>query len=306
VGRSRVRRDCWRTRRSSASDLAARALCTNRSACALVQLVGMGASGFRRLAGKSAVVGPIFFTAAWFVAWAVQDEYSLRREDISALAALDAEQPWIMVVGFLALGLGIVVLGLALGNVLAGGLSGRVGALLVTVAGLGTLVAGLARNDCSSELAACKARGAGELSWHHHVHDLSSLVVFLALVAAQLVLGGAFGRDERWHDLRSYSITSGALTFALLVLYGSGAAGDWNGLVQRVFTAVRSSGSPCSGSACAGTPSQPRRSERSTDGRGVDPAHRTFPNTRAADRPFAGSGSLGLLVSLPRGQTAPS
>ena len=71
-----------------------------------------------------AVAGPIVFTAAWFVAWAVQDQYSPRREDISALAALDAEQPWIMVVGFLALGLGIVALGLGLPSVLAGGLSG--------------------------------------------------------------------------------------------------------------------------------------------------------------------------------------
>jgi hypothetical membrane protein len=199
----------------------------------------MSASGFRRLAGTSAVAGPVFFTAAWFVAWAVQDEYSPRREDISALAALDAEQPWIMVIGFLSLGLGIIGLGLGLASVLAGGLSARVGSLLVTFAGLGILVAGLARNDCSSELAACKAReDAGELSWHHHVHDLVSLVVFLALVAAQLVLARAFGRNARWHDLRSYAMRSGALTFALLVLYGSGAIGDWNGLVQRVFLAV--------------------------------------------------------------------
>jgi hypothetical membrane protein len=199
----------------------------------------VGTSGLRRYALSLAVTGPIIFTAAWFVAWAVQDQYSPRREDISALAALDAEQPWIMVVGFLALGLGIVALGLGLPSVLAGGLSARVGALLVTVAGCGILVAAVARNDCSSELTACKAReDAGELSWHHLVHDLVSLLVFLTLVASQLILARAFGRDARWHDLRWYSITSGALTFALLFLYGSGAIGGWNGLVQRVFLAV--------------------------------------------------------------------
>jgi hypothetical membrane protein len=199
----------------------------------------MSASGLRRYAGTLAAAGPVVFTVAWFVAWAVQDQYSARREDISALAALDAEQPWIMVIGFLALGLGVVALGLGLPSVLAGGLSARVGALLVTVAGFGILVAGVARNDCSSELAACKAReDAGELSWHHHVHDLVSVLVFLALVASQLILARAFGRDATWHDLRWYSISSGALTFALLVLYGSGAIGGWNGLVQRVFLAV--------------------------------------------------------------------
>jgi hypothetical membrane protein len=196
---------------------------------------------FRRLAGTLAVAGPIVFSAAWLVAWAVQDEYSPRHEDISALAALDANQPWIMVTGFLALGLGTALLGLGLGraSALAGGFSALLGALLVTVAGVGILLAGLARNDCSSELAACAARAdAGDVSWHHELHDLVSLVVFLALVAAQLVLARAFGRDARWQDLRTYSIVSGALTFALLVLYGSGAIGDSNGLVQRIFTAV--------------------------------------------------------------------
>ena len=84
---------------------------------------------FRRLAGTSAVAGPIVFTVAWLVAWAVQDDYSPRHEDISALAALDAQRPWIMVTGFLALGVGVTLLGLGLRlrlglpSALAGGLS---------------------------------------------------------------------------------------------------------------------------------------------------------------------------------------
>ena len=117
--------------------------------------------------------------------------------------------------------------------------SALIGALLVTVAGIGLVVAGLARNDCSTELAACKAKvDAGDLSWHHNVHDLASLVIFVALIAAQLVLARAFRQDARWQDLRTYSMVSGTLSLALLVLYGSEAIGDSNGLVQRVFTAV--------------------------------------------------------------------
>jgi O-antigen ligase len=79
---------------------------------------------------------------------------------------------------------------------------------------------------------------AGDVSWHHQVHELVSAVVFLALVAAQLVLARAFGRDSRWHDLRPYSIVSGLLTLVLLVLFGTGAIEGWNGLVQRIFIAV--------------------------------------------------------------------
>lgn len=183
--------------------------------------------------------GPVVFSVAWLVAWAAQDTYSPRREDISALAALDAQQPWLMIVGFLVLALGVVALGMGLLRAVEGGRTARVGALLVLIAGLGILVAGLARNDCSSELAACKARvDAGDVSWHHGVHDLVSGLVFLAFVVAQFVLARAFRRDPSWRDLRSYSIVSGVLTFALLVLFGTGAIDDWNGLVQRVFLTV--------------------------------------------------------------------
>lgn len=199
----------------------------------------MEGTAARRIAGTSAVTGPIAFTAAWIVGWEVQDQYSPRREEISALAALDAQKPWIMIVGFLALGLGIFALGIGLVNAVNGGPSARVGALLVCVAGLCIFVASLARNDCSSELAACEARiDAGDVSWHHEVHDLVSGVAFLAFVVAQLVLARAFGRDARWRDLRTYSLVSGVLTFALLILYGTGAIEGWTGLVQRVFTAV--------------------------------------------------------------------
>ena len=201
---------------------------------------GDGATaGFRRLAGACAVAGPLVFSAAWLVAWTAQETYSPLREDISALAALDAQQPWIMVAGFLALALGLAALGAGLMRAVAGGRAARIGALLVLLAGLGILVAGIARNDCSSELAACKARiDAGEVSWQHGLHDAVSGLVFLALVVAQLVLARAFRRDPSWRDLRAYSIFSGSLTLALLVLFVAGPIAGWNGLLQRVFLAV--------------------------------------------------------------------
>jgi hypothetical membrane protein len=199
----------------------------------------MNTTRFRRVAGTCAVAGPVVFSAAWLVAWAAQDTYSPRREDISALAALDAQQPWIMEIGFLALAVGLVALGMGLMRAVAGGRLARVGALLVLLAGLGILVAGIARNDCSSELLACKARiDAGNVSWHHGLHDAVSGVVFLALVVAQVVLARAFRCDSSWRDLRAYSIVSGLLTLALLVLFGSDAIDGWNGLIQRVFLAV--------------------------------------------------------------------
>ena len=188
--------------------------------------------------GRLALAGPIAFTIAWLVGGLVQDEYSLRQEDISALAAMDAQHAWIMITGFVLLGLGTVALAAGLASTLRY-LSAAIGSVLLMIAGIGLTVAGLARNDCSSELPACAARvDAGEVSWHDQVHDNVSLILFLALIAAPLVFARAFGRDDRWRPLRTYSIVTGLLGFALLVLYVIGSAGTWNGLVQRIFISV--------------------------------------------------------------------
>jgi hypothetical membrane protein len=184
------------------------------------------------------MAGPIAFTAAWLLGGLVQDEYSVRQEDISALAAMDAQYAWIMITGFVVLGVGTVALAAGLASTLRYP-SAVIGSVLLMIAGIGLAVAGLARNDCSSELPACAARAdAGEVSWHHQVHDNVSLIIFLALIAAPLVFARAFGRDDRWRPLRSYSILTGLLGFALLVLYMIASAGTWNGLVQRVFVSV--------------------------------------------------------------------
>jgi hypothetical membrane protein len=217
-----------------------------------------GAARQRRLAGTLAVAGPVAFVATSLVAWWAQDAYSPRGEDISALAALDAQQPWIMVAGFLALGAGLVVLGAGLVRAVAASRSARFGALLVVIAGLGILVAGIARNDCSSELAACKARvDAGDASWHHGLHDTASGLVFLALVVAQLVLARAFKRDPVWRDLRVYSLVSGALTLALLAMFIVEPIDGWTGLVQRLFLTVPSVWIGIVGMRLRGQPSGP-------------------------------------------------
>lgn len=188
--------------------------------------------------GRLAVAGPIVFTMAWLVGGAVQDQYSVWREDISALAALDAQHAWVMILGFLLLGVGTVALGAGLGTTLRGR-AGAVGPILVLIAGVGIGVAGLSRTDCSSQLRSCTARAdAGHVSWHHTLHDLVSLLVFLALIAGPLVLARALRSDERWSGLRGYSVVTGLVGLVLLILFVSRAGDPWNGLVQRVFVSV--------------------------------------------------------------------
>jgi hypothetical membrane protein len=194
--------------------------------------------GGRLVLGWLAVTGPIAFTIAWIVAEVLQDGYSFRQDYISELAALDARHPWIMITGFLWVGAGTVALGIGLASALKGKLA-RIGSILVALAGVGSIVAGLARIDCRSRLATCAARiDAGDVSWHSATHELVSLLIFLALVAAPLVLARAFSSSAPWRDLSAYSITTGVVGLVLLVLLFSGIAGSWSGVVQRVFVTV--------------------------------------------------------------------
>lgn len=193
----------------------------------------------RRVLGTVALAGPVLFAVAWLVAGPLQDAYSPRREDVSALAAMDAQVPGVMIAGFLAFGIGVLALGVGLRRTVDGGRWARTASILLVVAGLGILVAGLSRNDCSTELPECRMLiEAGQVSWHHHLHDGISALVFLVFVAAQLVAARAFTRDKAWSDLRLYSIVSGIATFALLVLFASAAVENSNGLVERVFLAA--------------------------------------------------------------------
>ena len=45
----------------------------------------------------------------------------------------------------------------------------------------------------------------------------------------------AFKSDSRWNKLQHYSLLTGALTLALLLVFGAELFDGWNGLVQRVL-----------------------------------------------------------------------
>jgi hypothetical protein len=151
---------------------------------------------------------------------------------------LDAQHAWIMITGFLMLGGGIVALGVGLSGALKGS-AARVGSVFVILVGVSVIVAGLARNDCRSRLEACAERiEAGDVSWHDATHNGASLLGFVFFVAAPLVLARAFRRDESWRDLRAYSIATGLVGLAALILLFSGVAESWTGVVQRVLVTV--------------------------------------------------------------------
>jgi len=181
-----------------------------------------------RLGVIAGVAGPAAFTAAWVAASLLQTGHSAAEVQISGLAAPDARDPWIMITGFVVLGGCSVAFGSALHSDLGGRGRAGPGPRLIQAAGVLTIAAGLLRRDRM-----LLTSPAGE-SWHNHAHDLVSVPIYLALVAAPLLLARRFRGDPRWGAL-SLPLAAGSLaTLAVLAVFLAGAFPAWDGVLQRI------------------------------------------------------------------------
>lgn len=190
----------------------------------------------RLLAGCGALA-PVVFTATWVVAGVVQKSYSARREDISALAARTAEHPWLMIAGLVTTGLLVVGFALVLHRGLRRG--SVAGPALVALSGLGVVALGLLRDDCSTVTEDCQTRvEAGEVSWQHTAHEVVSVPVFAAAVAAPVVLALRFRADANWRSLTLCSAAATPVLAALFALGGLEPVPSWNGVMQRLAVSV--------------------------------------------------------------------
>ena len=185
-----------------------------------------------RLGAAAGVAGPVAFTAAWAAASLLQAGHSVTAVQISGLAAPDARDPWIMITGFVVLGGCSVAFGSALQAELGG--SGRAGPgpRLIQAAGAATVAAGLLRRDQM-----LLASPAGE-SWHNHAHDLVSALIYLALVAAPLLLARRFRGDPRWNALRVPLAAGSLATVAVLAVFFAQAFPASGGVLQRIGVTV--------------------------------------------------------------------
>jgi hypothetical membrane protein len=198
----------------------------------------------RVLGGLAGLVGPVAFTAAWAVESLLQTGHAATEVQISGLAAADARDPWIMITGFLVLGGCSSAFGTALHRELGGsGRAGRAGRAgrprragggprLIQAAGLLTVAAGLLRRD--QMLLSAPAHE----SWHNHAHDVVSAVIYVALVAAPLLLARRFRGDPRWNALRWPLVGASLMTAAVLVVFFTGAFPSSAGLLQRIGVSV--------------------------------------------------------------------
>ncbi|MCD6021872.1 MAG: hypothetical protein K0R20_1582 [Actinomycetia bacterium] len=180
------------------------------------------------------VLGPVAFTAAWLMAQRRQDEYQVRHEHISGLAARDATDPHVMTAGFAALGVSTIVFASALERRL--GQRAGIGPALIGVAGLATIAAGAFRRDRRSNFPA-PGEPEGQ-SWVNDVHDAAAVLGGMAGTVGLVALAPALARDPVLGDLAKPALSAAGASAGISAWFLRDVVRPGNGLLQRVNVTI--------------------------------------------------------------------
>jgi hypothetical protein len=179
-----------------------------------------------RFSAWCGLLAPVAFTVAWIAGGLAQpDAYSASDDSVSDLGALTADSPWLYnQIGGNLTGLLVVALAAGVWKTVPPRLSGRIGVIALGVMGIGQFFDGLFRLDCQGIDAGCSG---ADLSWHANAHEIESLFTVLGLLVSVFALARAFKKSQRWHDLRTVTLTAAFATivvFAGLLFVGGGLA----------------------------------------------------------------------------------
>jgi hypothetical protein len=188
-----------------------------------------------RLGALCGLLGPAAFTAAWLVAQRRQDEYEVRHEHISGLAAKDATDPFVMTAGFMALGGCTVAFASALERRL--GPRAGVGPALIGAAGLATIVAGAFRRDRRSNLPLPGEEHLSQ-SLENDLHDTAAVAVAVMGTGGLFALAPRLARDPELRDLAVPALGAAGASAGLSAWFLRDVVRPGNGLVQRVNTSI--------------------------------------------------------------------
>ena len=146
---------------------------------------------------------------------------------------MESKSASIMIFGFVTMALDRPVCGAALLLVLKGK-AARTGSVLVVIAVARPLVAGFARQSCSTLQQACLDReSAGTVSGAHVTHNLVSLVLFVLLVAGGFFLAPGLKRNAAYRAPGPARPRRRLRRAGLHGLVRLGAYGNNGGLVER-------------------------------------------------------------------------
>ena len=177
------------------------------------------------------VAGPILFTIVFTIDGALRAGYDPATTPISELLLGDAG--WLESAAFVTSGLLIVAFAFGLRVALREGRGARWGPILIGVAGLGLVVAGILLPDPAFGYPPGTPGGPPQspASWHSTVHTLAAFAIFGALPVAAIILSRRF-RSARSSPWSLYSLASGVAMLVAFVSYIVGTrGGDGVGLI---------------------------------------------------------------------------
>jgi hypothetical membrane protein len=140
-------------------------------------------------------IGPLLFVVVFLIEGATRPDYNPWHTTVSTLSWGD--QGWIQIVNFCLFGLLMLCFAIAVRRVLRTGRGSRWGPILFFIVGLGLITAGPFVTDPILGYPPTLPSN-GPPSLHGTIHNIASLLVFIALPAACFVMGRRFARDPAW------------------------------------------------------------------------------------------------------------
>ncbi|TMB94316.1 MAG: DUF998 domain-containing protein [Chloroflexi bacterium] len=189
-------------------------------------------------AAIAGVAGPIIFISVLTVAGLMRDGYDPVTRFVSDLAI--GEAGWLQTANFIAFGALLIVFAAGLRRGLADGPAVRVSVVLLSLSGLGLVLAGLFPTDLAGQPSTA----------HGEVHFAASLLTFGTLLAAFFLIARVFDKDVQWARYARYSTRMGIIVGALCLAataatpaatfnnFHAGPLAPWTGLVQRALFLV--------------------------------------------------------------------
>jgi hypothetical membrane protein len=176
------------------------------------------------------IAGPILFTATFIGQEIFRiDEYSPVQETVSALEA--GPNGWVQQVNFVVFGLLTIAFAVGLRLGLRRTRQGIVGTTLLTVSGLGLLLAAILplRED------------AAGVTYDPGGHFVAGVMFFMTSAVALIVVSRGLARDPAWENLATYTLVAGEIAlagffvFGFLVVPDDAPLHEWAGVAQRAL-----------------------------------------------------------------------
>ena len=177
----------------------------------------------------SGVVAPVLFVLVTLIAAASTPGYDHVNQFISELGASGSSTASLMnYAGFIPTGAMLAIFGVVVTRRLARDRLGYVAGALLTLFGIGVLVAGFFSCDTGCPQA------VGSLS--NIIHDRVSPLAFLAAIFGVSLFAFRFRKDASWHNLWVYSLVTGLLALAFFAgVVSTLESRSYTGLWQRLM-----------------------------------------------------------------------